>query len=132
MMPVEERYVHGPEAWTEWADVLENRPEERLYHGNSYAAACFHEARAMASKFLKRLAGRQKGTQSGHLLEASASYGEAEKLLTKFTEIFPFKMRGEMNMKDRMKAADILRKVKPIEERAAGHLERALEAWETP
>jgi DNA-binding transcriptional ArsR family regulator len=129
LMPVKERYVHGLNAWSEWADVLENRPEKKHYHGNSYAAACFHEARAMASEFLRRLAGRQKGVRSGHLLEASASYGEVEKLLSKYTEIFPFKMQGEMNMEDRIKAANILRKVKIIEEQAIRHLENTLEAW---
>lgn len=132
LMPAQERYVHGPEAWTEWADVLENHPEQKMYHGNSYAAACFHEARAMASEFLRRMAGRHKGAQSGHLTEAASRYGEAEKLLAKFTEIFPFKLQEEMNMKDRRMAADILRKVKHIEEQAGGHMKRALEAWETP
>ena len=131
LMPVQERYVHGPEAWTEWADILENHPEQKLYQGNSYNAACYQEARAMASELLKRMAKRQRGAQSGHLLEAAASYGEAERLLTRFTEIFPFKMEGEMSMEDRRRGADILRKVRTFEMEAIGHLKRGLEAWET-
>jgi DNA-binding HxlR family transcriptional regulator len=131
-MPVSERYVHGPEAWTEWAEVLENHPEQNLYHGNSYTAACWHEARSMAAEFLNRMADRNKGPHVKHLSEASKIYVEIAMLLSEFTEIFPFKMEGEMTAEARKKGAKILRKARPLDEKAAAQLEKALESWKTP
>jgi uncharacterized protein YdhG (YjbR/CyaY superfamily) len=46
-----------------------------------------------------------------------------------FTQIFPFRFQGEMNAKDRKKAAELLRKIKPLEEEAIGHMKIALETW---
>ena len=128
-MPVNERYVHGPGAWTEWADVLENHPEKDLYHGNSYSAACWKEARAMAAEFLGRMADRHEGAHVRPLREASAVYGELAGLLGELTEVFPFGLEGEMSREDRMRGAEILKRARLLDERAAAQLERALEAW---
>jgi DNA-binding transcriptional ArsR family regulator len=130
--PALERYANGPGAWDEWADVLENRAEEGLYNGNSYAAACYHEARAVAAEFLGRVAKRQDRPQSEHLLKAAESYREIEGLMKRFTELFPFAMEGDMITGKRREGAALLREVKPLDEVAADHLERALEAWESP
>ena len=127
--PALERYANGPEAWDEWIDVLENRQEKGLYHGNSYTAACYHEARAMAAEFLSRMAKRQGRPQSEHLQKAMKNYREVESLLKRFVELFPFAMEGDMNMDKRRKGAAMLREVKPLDEAAADHLERALEVW---
>lgn len=129
LTPAVERYVNGPRAWAEWADILENHPEQELYHGNSYNAACYHEARQMASEFLDRVAKRRKGAYTRHLGEASKIYGQMARLLGEFTKIFPFKMEGEMSTDDRMKGAKILKRIKPLDERAAEQLEKALEKW---
>ena len=131
-MEVVERYAHGPEAWTEWAEVLECHPEQSLYHGNSYTAACWQEARSMAAEFLDRMADRHEGPHVKHLREASRIYGEIAGLLSEFTEIFPFKPEGDMPMEARKRGAEILKRVKPLDGKAAAQLKRALETWRSP
>ena len=128
-MPVNDHYVHGPEAWTEWADVLENHPEQTLYHGNSYNAACYHEARQMASEFLERVSSRNSGGYVKNLIEASKIYGRAAGLLDDFMKMFPFSLEGEMVAEDRRKGASILRKVKPLDLKAAEQMREALKKW---
>jgi DNA-binding HxlR family transcriptional regulator len=128
--PTLDNYVAGPEALDEWANVLENLPEEKQnYHGNSYVAACVCEGRAIATEFLKRLADKHPGKHSEHLLAAAECYAKGAKLMEGFTQIFPFRFQGEMNAKDRKKAAELLRKIKPLEEEAIGHMKIALETW---
>lgn len=129
LMPINERYVHGPEAWTEWADILENHPEKDLYHGNSYSAACWEEARVMAAEFLGRMADRHEGAYVRHLMEASDVYRELAGFLGEFVKIFPFGLDGEMSIEDRKRGAEILKRARPLDERAAAQLEKALEAW---
>lgn len=125
-----ENYVAGPNALDEWADVLENLPEdEQMYHGNSYVAACVCEGRAIAAEFLTRLATKHPGKHAEHLRAAAASYEESRRLMEEFTRIFPFKFQGNMKTKDRIAAATLLRRVKPLEETAIEHMHRALEMW---
>ena len=128
-MPVSDRYVHGLDAWTEWAEVLENHPEQTLYHGNSYNAVCYHEARLMASEFLERVVSRQSGPYSKNLMEASKIYGKAAGLLEEFTEIFPFKFEGEMSPENRKKGASLIRKVRSFDGKAIEQMEKALKKW---
>jgi len=80
---------------------------------------------------LKRLASKHPGKNSEHLLAAAECYVRGTKLMEDFTRIFPFKFQGEMKTKDRKKAAELLRKVKPFEEEAIGHMKRALETWKS-
>jgi hypothetical protein len=130
--PALDNYVAGPPALDEWATVLVDLPEEKQnYHGNSYVAACVCEGRAIAREFLKRLSGKHPGNHSKHLLAAAECYAEGARLMETLTRIFPFKFQGDMKTEDREKAAELLRKVKPLEEEAIGHMERALEAWES-
>lgn len=130
-VPIHRRYVGGPAALDEWADVLEHAPEDRQnYHGNSYVGACVWEGREICAEFLKRLAERNAGEQAKYLLEASRCYERGAALMKEFTKIFPFKLEGEMKLKDREKAAETLRKVKPCEEEAVKHMKRALEEWQ--
>jgi DNA-binding HxlR family transcriptional regulator len=125
-------YVGGPAALEEWANVLEKQPEEQQnYLGNSYVAACTWESRCMNTEFLKRLANRHKGKQTQHLQKAAETYQKSAALMKEFTTIFPFKPQGQMKLQDRKNAANILRKIKPLEEQAIQHMQKALDNWET-
>ena len=131
-VPILDNYVAGPAALDEWANVLEDLPEEKQnYHGNSYVAACFQEGREMSAEFLKRLATRHAGKQAEHLLAAADCFKKGAKLLEEFTRIFPFDFQGKMNIKDRKKAAELLREVKPSEEEAPRHMKKALKTWKS-
>lgn len=123
-----DRWITGPEAFTEWVNALENAsPGPHSYHGNSYVAACLHEARQMAAGFLNRIASHTPSQM--HLLKASEIYAESERLLNELHEMFPFSFQGEMPEEKRKKGADILRKVREIEAGAIEHLGKALEEW---
>jgi len=125
-VPILDNYVGGPVALDEWANVLENLPKEKQnYMGNSYVGACVCEGRFMCAKFLIRLSKKYAGKQSKHLREASEWYEKGWKLMEEFTRIFPFKFQGEMKLEDRKKGAEILREVKPFEEKAIKHLKKA-------
>jgi len=127
-VPIRNNYVGGPAALDEWANVLENLPEEKQnYMGNSYVGACVCEGRFMCAKFLNRLSKKYPRKQLKHLQEASECYEKGWKLMEEFMRIFPFKFQGEMKLKDRKKGAEILRKVKPFEEEAIKHMKKALE-----
>ena len=130
-VPIHRRYVGGPAALDEWADVLEHAPQDRQnYHGNSYVGACVWEGRAICAEFLKKLAERNVGEQAKYLLEASRWYERGAALMKEFTKVFPFKFEGEMKPEDRRRAAETLRKVKPCEEEAVKHMKKALEEWQ--
>ncbi len=129
-VPILGNYIAGPAALDTWADILESLPEEKQnYHGNSYVAACVCEGRAISSEFLKRLAGRSSGKYIGHLLAAAKCYSKGAKLMEELTKIFPFGFKGEMIMKDRKKASELLKKVKPLEEEAIRLMKKASETW---
>ena|GEM_PF-1210220 len=131
-VPILDNYVGGPAALDEWANILENLPEEKQnYMGNSYVGACVGEGRFMCAEFLKRLSEKYHGKQSKHLQEAAECYEKSAKLMKGFTRIFPFKHQGEMKLEDRKKGAEILRKVRPLEEEAIEHMKKALDEWET-
>jgi len=125
-VPIRNNYVGGPVALDEWANVLENLPEEKQnYMGNSYVGACVCEGRSMCAEFLNRLSKKHAGKQSKHLHEAAECYKKGCKLMEEFTQIFPFKFRGEMKLEDRKKGAQILRKVRSFEEEAVKHMKKA-------
>jgi len=125
-VPILDNYVGGPAALDEWANVLDNLPKEKQnYMGNSYVAACVCEGRLMCAEFLTRLSKKYAGKQSKHLLEAAECYEKSRKLMEEFTRIFPFKFQGEMKLEDRKKGAEVLRKVRPIEEEAIKHMKKA-------
>ena len=129
-VPIRNNYVGGPAALDEWANVLENLPEEKQnYMGNSYVGACVCEGRFMCAKFLNRLSKKYPGKQSKHLREASECYEKGGKLMEEFGRIFPFKFQGALKLEDRKKGAEILRKVKPFEEEAIKHMKKALDKW---
>ena len=129
-MPILNNYAAGPEALDEWANVLESDQEEKqIYHGNSYVGACVCEGRSMCAEFLMRLSKKHPGEVSKHLQEAVKCYEKGAELMKEFTQIFPFKFQGEMTLKDRTKAAEILRKVRPFEEEAIKHMKKASEEW---
>ena len=83
----------------------------------------------MAAEFLMRLSRKYTGRQSEHLERAAGCYSKGAELLGDFCSIFPFKFRGDMPLDDRRKGAEILRKVRPLEEEAITHMKKALEAW---
>jgi len=125
---IRNNYVGGPAALDEWANVLENLPEEKQnYMGNSYVGACVCEGRFMCAEFLKRHSKKYTGKQSKQLQEAAECYEKGWKLMEESMRIFPFKFQGEMKLDDRKKGAKILRKVRPFEEEAIKHMKNALE-----
>jgi len=130
--PALEDYVAGPLGLNEWADVLENLPEEKQnYMGNSYVGVCVSEGRFMCAEFSRRLAKKHNEKQAMHLLKAAECYEKGATLMKQFTRIFPFKQQGQMKLQDRKKGADLLRKVKPLEEQATQHMQKALDEWGT-
>jgi DNA-binding transcriptional ArsR family regulator len=113
------RYVAGPEAFDEWARVLEEVPEERQnYMGNSYMAGCVGNGRQMSSTYLSRLSKKFPEKGASHLREASAAYAKGAKLMEEFSSIFPFAFQGQMTKSDRKRGAEILRRIKPLEKQA--------------
>jgi len=125
-VPIRNDYVGGSGALDEWANILENLPKEKQnYMGNSYVGACVCEGRFMSAEFLTRLSKKHVGKQSEHLREAAECYKKGWKLMEEFTRIFPFKFQGEMKLEDRKKGAEMLRKVRPIEEEAIKHMKKA-------
>ncbi|MFX1562870.1 MAG: hypothetical protein ACFFDP_06145 [Promethearchaeota archaeon] len=131
-VPTHKQYVAGPAALDTWATLLETLPlEKQNYHGNSYVGACVWEGRAMAAEFIERLAKQAPKRAMKHLLAAAECYTEGKKHMKKFMELFPFNFEGEMPLEKRKRGAAILRKVKPIEEAAIKHMQKALDAWKS-
>jgi len=132
-VPIHKGYIGGPAALDEWANILQNLPEEKQnYMGNSYVSACVCEGRFICAEFLKRLSKKHPKKQLEHLKKAAKCYEEGWQLMKDFTKIFPFKFKGKMDLEDRKKGAEILRRVKPFEEEAIKHMTKALENWKTP
>jgi hypothetical protein len=130
--PASNNYISGPTALEEWANVLEKQPENKQnYMGNSYVGSCVWESRIMNTEFLRRLANKHKGKQTQHLQKAAETYQKSAELMKQFTTIFPFRPQGPMKLEDRKNAANILRKIKPIEEQAIQHMQEALDNWQT-
>jgi DNA-binding HxlR family transcriptional regulator len=124
--PIHPNYVGGPASLEEWANVLEAIPEQKQnYMGNSYVGACVYESRNMCAQFLRRLAQKHPGESSKHLQKAAECYEKELELLKEFTVLFPFKHQGEMKAENRKKGAEILGKVKPLEELAFKHMRNA-------
>lgn len=124
-------YVAGPEAYDEWADVLERESKELpSYHGNSYISECYEEGNGLAAAFLMRFAKRYANKpQTGRLMKAAKEYETAYELMKKFNAIFPFAFVGDMSIPKRKKGAEMLRQAKPHIVAAIGHMKKALEAW---
>jgi len=135
-------WIMGPAAFDAWADALPSllgaQEYWSAYGGNSYVGECVRESRYMAREFLKRLAARYHGSQSKRLQEASRHYGEELKLMEEYTRIFPHEWPIPNDWQKRMKAeslgkgAEILRKLRPLEEEAIRHMREALSEWESP
>jgi hypothetical protein len=124
-------YVAGPDAYEEWARVLEEKPGDVIYHGNSYVAACTQEGKACAAEFLERLAEKYKEKPQATLLQkAMGEYRKASQLLEGYVKVFPFAMEGDLPSEKLSKGAGILRDVKPHEEKALDYMKEAVEVWE--
>lgn len=124
-------YVAGPDAYEEWARVLEEKPGEVIYHGNSYVAVCTQEGKACATEFLKRLAEKYRERPQAPLLrKAMEEYNQASKLMEDYVKVFPFAMEGDLPSGKLVKGAGILRDVKPHEQKALDHMREAIKVWE--
>ncbi|MBN1800028.1 MAG: winged helix-turn-helix transcriptional regulator [Candidatus Lokiarchaeota archaeon] len=107
-------YVTGPEAFKEWAKVLEGDIENVSYHGNSYVGICTLESVGLASQFLFDLSKSYSKTKEGALFNDTGSiYKQIQKLIQEFVHIFPFAFDGDLSKKKREKGAEILRKIHP-------------------
>jgi hypothetical protein len=93
-----QRYVTGPDAYDEWARVLEaSKPKTVYYEYNAYVAAVVHEAKGMAAAFLQRLAEKHTGApQAVPLTQAAEAYRQAEAQLARVVSLFPYADSGEM------------------------------------
>jgi DNA-binding HxlR family transcriptional regulator len=127
-VPILDGYVAGPRALDEWADTLANSGQgDQDYMGNSYVGMCVAEGRSMCSDFLKRLINQFHWNHSEDLRKAAEHYQESAKLMEEFTEIFPFKYQGKMNLKDRRRGAEILRNVGVKEQEAVKQMDEVLD-----
>ncbi|MHA1199903.1 MAG: hypothetical protein ACTSQF_11295 [Candidatus Heimdallarchaeaceae archaeon] len=126
-----ENYVAGPEAFTIWADVLdEGSNDPHFYHGTSYVAECALEGRITAVEFLIRFVQKyEEKKQANCLNHAAVEFTQSLKLMKEFNELFPFSFQGDMTKEKRTKGAKLLRKVKPHELNAIAHLREALHNW---
>jgi hypothetical protein len=128
--PINPNYIVGPASLEEWANVLKTIPEQKQnYMGNSYVGACVYESRNMCAQFLRRLAHKHPGEVSKYLQKAAECFEKELELMKEFTVLFPFKHQGEMKAENRKKGADILRRVKPLEELAVKHMRNAFKEW---
>ena len=134
-------WIMGPAAFDAWADALPSlfgiQEYWSAYGGNSYVGECVRESRYMAGEFLKRLAGRYHGPQSKRLQQASRHYVEELTLMEEYTRIFPHEWpipndwQKMMKTETLGKGAEILRKLKPLEEEAIRQMREALSEWES-
>jgi len=126
-------YIVGPEAFEEWANVLEKGPiDEMSYHGNSHIGNCQLEAKRLAVNFLLNLV-TKNGVKKPHVkyLEQTAKkYEETSNFLTKFTKLFPYALEGEMEYDKRRKGALLLKKIVPCEKLVIRALENAVISWQ--
>jgi hypothetical protein len=126
----EENYIAGPEAYEDWADVLEKgASKDIIYHGNAYLNQCTLEAKEIATTFLKRLASKYEKFSS-ILLESADEYSKIVELLTAFGEIFPFAFEGDLGKEKRQKGAELLRSAVPFEKKALSLLKDAFNNWD--
>ena len=134
-------WVIGLAAFDTWANALQNLPgiEDYWsgYGGNCYVAQCVRESRYMATEFLKRLSRKYPGARSRHLQEGAKQYEKELKMMEEFTRIFPYKWpipedwRREVQQHRIEKGAEILRKMRPLEEAAIKEMKKALEEWKS-
>jgi len=121
---VAKNYVAGPQAFEEWASVLESLEDSKQnYMGNSYVGACVQEGREISGSFLAQVAKQLPANQARRLKAASASYAKGARLMSSFTRLFPFQFQGAMPLEKRKKGAQLLRKVRAEEDKAV-HLIR--------
>ncbi|MFX0124638.1 MAG: hypothetical protein ACFFAE_13480, partial [Candidatus Hodarchaeota archaeon] len=121
-------YITGPEAFSEWAEVLENKPIDELsYHGNSHIAACQYEAKTKLVQFLSRILDNYHGESRKHLQNAQKSYDKVRTHLLKFTQLFPFAFEGKLEDNMRKKGAKLLRNMYLSENSAIESLEYVLD-----
>jgi DNA-binding transcriptional ArsR family regulator len=124
-------YISGPHAFQEWADVLQGELKFVSYHGNSYVSECMCEALNFATQFTTRLAQRYiKSSQNQYLTNASDQFRIANTFICRYRDLFPFGFDGDLNLKKRINAADILKRITPHISRAFNSLELAIENWE--
>ncbi len=126
-----DNYVAGPEAFTEWASILdEGSDDPHFYHGTSYVAECALEGRITAVEFLIRFMQKYEGKKHAQFLkQASEEFTQSLKLIKEFNSIFPFAFQGDMTAEMRNKGAKLLRKVKPHELNAIEFLRDAVYNW---
>ncbi|MFX1375138.1 MAG: ArsR/SmtB family transcription factor [Promethearchaeota archaeon] len=124
-------YVAGSSAYDVWAKILESGSEDDFpYHGNSYNGECILEAKRMSQVFIKRLSEKYQGSPQAKILDKlSQKYYEIVGKMEEFQQIFPFALEGEMPRDKRLKGANILRAIKPLENQALTLLKESYDAW---
>ncbi|MBD3339082.1 MAG: ArsR family transcriptional regulator [Candidatus Lokiarchaeota archaeon] len=124
-------YISGPNAFYEWAEVIEGEIEFISYHGNSYISKCIYEALCFANEYISRIARRYSDiAQYRYLINASDQFKEAKSLMKQYEVLFPFAFDGDLNYKKRQRGAEILRKIAPYISGAFANMSDALENWE--
>ncbi len=126
-------YIAGPEAYDEWADILNNLTLEINAFGNSYIIDCYWEGKGIAVEYLKRLSERFKNfPQSKLLLQASEEYKKVETSFKKLTKLFPFISKNpqdDLTDDNRKIGSQLLKSSKINEKVAIKFMKEALKLW---
>jgi hypothetical protein len=122
-------YSFGLEAYDRWVQALESNRAAPF--GNSYNAQCYHEGRAFARDFLKRVCARNP--QVAALAIAADAYAEAAEAMAHVAKLFPFPYEAEaIPEQDRREAVGYLRAAQAAETRTAEALTAAVYAdWKS-
>ncbi|MFX1260081.1 MAG: hypothetical protein ACFFAN_19700, partial [Promethearchaeota archaeon] len=120
-----------PEAFEEWATVLEGEIENVSYHGNSYVGICALESLSLAASFLEGFPQRYKNTTQENLIKRIAEkYHIIERIMQDFVLLFPFAFDGDLSITKRKKGAELLRSITPELNTIVEYLKMILDIWQ--
>ncbi|MHA2296212.1 MAG: ArsR/SmtB family transcription factor [Candidatus Hodarchaeales archaeon] len=128
-----EGYVAGPEAYKEWAEILENGDTSQINtFGNSYLGRRYHDAKVVVTEYLERLSRKYASFPHTDVLrDASYEYRRTKNVLEKFIMIFPYyeQRKIKMTVDNRKIGANLLLKAREYELKAIKNMEKANKEW---
>ncbi len=127
-------YVYGPEAYDEWANILDQFGEETKHTHKiacGYFGELYYERKDYAIQFLQRIIQRARDKPpSLFLTKVIEEYKKIRSLLKQFIDLFPMFETYDMN-EDRIKnGTTILREIKQYEYNALKFLKEAINLWQ--
>ena len=127
-------HVYGPEAYDEWASIIENTlstAKQSQKYACGYFGELYLERKGFSIQFLQRIALRARDKpQSIFLTKAAEEYKKIKVLLTQFTILFPMYEFEDISNVQCKNGADILRECKDIEYKALKFLKDAKDLWQ--